>query len=85
MFELIKALEITTSMLFNLVFANNFILCLFCFFLVIDLYFLICAVIVQILNLIAELAIHIRILNKEPKAEIDTVTIEAKIRVFNII
>ena len=71
-------------MLFNLVFANNFILCLFCFFLVIDLYFLTRAVIVQILNLIAELAIHIRIPNKEAKAETDTVTIEAKIRVCSI-
>ena len=80
----IKALEITTSMLFNLVFADTFILCLFCFFLVIDLYFLIRAVIEQILNLIAELAIHIRIPNKETKAEIDTVTTEAKIRECSI-
>ena len=43
-------------MLFNLDFANNAILsCLFFFFLIIDLYFLIPAAIAQIFNPIAEL------------------------------
>ena len=50
-FESIKALEIKTSMLFNLNLANNTILsCFFFFFLIIDLYFLIPAVIAQVPN-----------------------------------
>ena len=40
-FESIKALEIKMSILFNLDFANNTILCFFLFFLIIDLSFLI--------------------------------------------
>ena len=48
MTESIKSLEIKTFMLFNLDFANNtFLSCLFFFFLIIDLYFLIAEVIVQ--------------------------------------
>ena len=52
MFESIKALEIKTSLQFNLDFANNTILlCLFFFFLIIiNLYFLIPAVIAQTIN-----------------------------------
>ena len=48
---MIKALEIKTSMLFNLDFANNTTLScfFFIFLLIIDLYFLIPAVIAQIL------------------------------------
>ena len=50
-----KALEIKTSMLFNLDFANNTILsCFLFFFLIIDLYFLIPAGIALIFNSIAE-------------------------------
>ena len=57
-FELIKALEIKNSMLFNLNFAANTIAsCFFSFFLIIELYFLIYAVIEQVFNLIAKLVI----------------------------
>ena len=64
--ESIKVLEIKTSMLFNLDFANNTILsCFFFFFFTIDLYFLVPAVIAQIFNLIADLAVHIGIPIKE--------------------
>ena len=56
-------------MLFNLDFANNTILsCFFFFFLIIDLYFLIPAVILQIFNHIAEATTPIRIPSKEAKA-----------------
>ena len=87
---MIKALEIKTSMLFNLNFANNTILsCVFFFFLIIDLYFFIQAVIVQILlkiNPIEKLVIPIGILIKEEKTEIEIhpVTVEAKIRKCSI-
>ena len=53
-------------MLFNLDFANSNILSCY-FFLIIDLYFLIIAVIAQFLNPIAELVIPIGIPTKEPK------------------
>ena len=57
-FESIKALEIRNSMLFNLGFANNIILsCFFFFLLIIDLHFIIPAVIAQSFNPIAELVI----------------------------
>ena len=77
-----KALEIKTSMIFNLDFANNTILsCFFFFFIVINLCFLIPAVITQIFNPTAELIIPIGILSKEAKAEMETlsVIVEAKI------
>ena len=79
----IKALEIKTSMLLNLDFTNNTILsCVFFFFLIIDLYFLILAVIAQTFNPIAELVIPIGITTKEAKAETEThpVIIEPKTR-----
>ena len=67
-----KVLEIKTSMLFNSDFANNTILsCFFFFFLIIDLYFSIHAVIVHIFNSIAELVIPIGKPTKEAKAEIE--------------
>ena len=81
-FESIKALEIKTTMRFNLVVANDNILsCFFFLFLIVDLCFLILAVITQILNPIAELVIFIRIPTKEAKAEMEThpVTVEIKI------
>ena len=54
-FESAKALEIKTSMLLNLDFANNTILpCFFFFFLIIDLYFLIPAVITQFFIAVAD-------------------------------
>ena len=59
-------------MLFNFDFANDVILsCFFLFFLIIDLYFLIPAVITQIFIPIAELVIPIGILTKEAEAEIE--------------
>ena len=66
-------------MLFNLDFANNTILsCFFFFFLIIDLYFLIPAVITQIFNPIAAVTIPIKIPTKEAKLEMEThpVTVE---------
>ena len=60
-------------MLFNLDSANKPILsCFYFFFLIIDLYLLILAIIAQILNPIAELVMSTRILTKEAKAEIET-------------
>ena len=79
----IEELEIKTSILFNLDFAKNTIFsCLFFFFLIIDLYFLIPAVIAQIVNPVAELIIPIGIPKKEAKAEIEInpVVVEAQIR-----
>ena len=70
-------------MLLNLDFANNTILsCFFFFLLIIDLYFLIAAVIAQIFNQIAELVIPIGTPTKEQKAEMEIhpVIIEPKIR-----
>ena len=59
-------------MLFNLDFANNTILSyFFFFFLFIDVYFLISAVITQIFNPILELVIPIGIPTKEAKAEME--------------
>ena len=55
-------------MLFNLGFAYDIILsCFFLFFLFIDLYFLILAVIRQIFNPVVELVITIRIPTEEAK------------------
>ena len=60
-------------MIFNLDFANNTILsCVFFFFLIIDLFFLIPAVITQIFNPIAELAIPIGAPTKKAKVETET-------------
>ena len=82
---MIKALEIKTSMLFNLDFANNIILLCF-FFLIIDLYFLIPAAIAHIFNPIAELVIPLGVPIREAKAEIEIhlVNVEAKIRKSSI-
>ena len=60
-------------MLFNLDFADNTILsCFLFFFLSIDLYFLIPAVIAQISDHTTELLIPIKIPTKEVKAEMET-------------
>ena len=87
--ESIKALEIKTSMLFNLDFDNKTILsCFFFFFLRIDLCFLIPAAIVQTFNPIAELVIPIKISIREAKVEIEVhpVIVETKKKeVLNII
>ena len=72
MFELIKALEIKTSVPFNLDFGNNTILlCFVFFFLIIDLYILIPAVIAQIFDSVAEFVIPIGIPSKETKTGIE--------------
>ena len=69
-------------MLFNLDFANNTILsCFFFFFLIIDLYFLIPAVIAQIFNPIAELVLPKGIQSIEVKSETEM----HPVVVFNII
>ena len=70
-------------MLFNLGFVNSTIFSYFFFFcLIIDLQFLIPAVVAEIFNSIAELVISVGITSKEAKKEmkIDSVTAEAKIR-----
>ena len=70
-------------MIFNLFFVNNLILPWFLLlFLIIDLRFLIPAVIAQIFNPTAELAIPAGILTKEakPEIEIHPVTVEVKSR-----
>ena len=76
----VTALEIKTSMLFNLRFPNS-TTCFFLFFLIAGLYFFIIAAFAQIFNPTAELAISIGITNKEAKAEIETnsLTVETKI------
>ena len=81
-FDSIKTLEIKTSILINLDFANNIcnfimLVLLFlnplCFYFLIsfDLHFWIPAVITQIVNLIVELAIRMRIPTKEAKVELE--------------
>ena len=68
-----SSLEVKTSVLFNLDFVNDTIfLCFFLFFLIINLQLLIPAVITQMFDQIAELAILIRIPTKGAKAEIET-------------
>ena len=68
-----KALDIKTSIIFHFGFPNSTILsCFFLFFVIIDLYFLILAVIAQIFNPISELVIPIGIPMKEAKAETET-------------
>ena len=77
--ESIKELEIKTSMLFDIAFANNIILsCFFFFFLIIDLYFFNPATIAQIFITTAELVMPTRISTKEAKTEIEThaITVE---------
>ena len=69
-------------MLLNLDFANNTILlCFFFFFLIIDLYFLIPAVITQIFNPIVEPAILIGIPTKEGQAEMETIPVIVEITI----
>ena len=66
----------------KLVFANNaFLSCFFLFFLIIDLYFLILAIIAQRFSPIIELIIPLEISIKEAKGEMEmhTVTEKAKL------
>ena len=84
---MIKVLELKTSRLFDLDFANNTILSWFFFiFLINDLGFLIPAIIANKYNILVELVIPIRIPIKEVKAEIKrhAVIAEAKIRKCSI-
>ena len=72
-------------MLCNLDFdSNTMLLCFFLFLLIIDLYFLIPAAIVQIFNPIAELVIHIGIPSKEAKSEIE-IHPESRIKLFMLL
>ena len=67
-YESLKASEIKTSMLLNLFLANN--TTFWCFSLIIDLCFLIPAIITQIFSPTAELVIPTRLSKAEPKVEI---------------
>ena len=83
---MIKDLEIRTSIVFNLSFTNSTILsCFFFFFFIIDLYFLISAVIAQMFIPTAELVIPTGISTNEANAEIETqpVTVQARINKFS--
>ena len=72
-------LEINTSTLFSLVFANNTILsCSFFFFLIINLQFLIAAVTTQIFILTTEIALPTGIPTKEVKAGMKSYHIKLK-------
>ena len=76
-----KSLEIKTSVVFNLVFANSTIFSRFFFsFLIIELCFLIPAVIKQIFIAAAELSIPTGMPTKGEKAQIEThpVSVETK-------
>ena len=81
-FKATKALEIKTFMLLNLYLLTILFYHASFFFLIIDLYFLIPAAILQIFKPIAEFVIPIEIPSKEAKVEIEiySVTAEAKIR-----
>ena len=69
-------------MLFDLYLTNNTILsCFFLFLLIIELYFLISAVITQTFNPIVELAVPTGILVTEAKAEMETDTVILKIAI----
>ena len=70
----IKAVEIKTLIVFNLVFANNILSCFSVFFMIIDLYFLIHAMISQVFISTTELAIPIGTPTNEANAETDHIT-----------
>ena len=66
--ERIKTLELKTSVLINL----DFFIMILPFFLIINLYILIAAVITQIFNSVVELVIPIVIPTKKAKSEMET-------------
>ena len=81
-----KALEIRTSIVFNLSFpSTNILSCFFFFFFIIDLYFLIPAMIAQMFNPTTELVILTGTQTNEANAEIETqpVTVETKISKYS--
>ena len=65
----------------NLVFANSTILSCFFFFLIINLDFLIRAVIAQIINFTAELVTHIGMPTKGAKTEIEAHPVGTKAKI----
>ena len=79
--------EIKTSMVFSLVFANKiFLSCFFFSLLIIDLYFLIPAVVAQIFYPTAEQVMLTRISTKKGKTEMEIhpVTAETKVSKYSI-
>ena len=80
-----KKLEIRTLNYFEISFPGNTILSCFFFFFIIDLYFLILAVIAQIFNSTAKLVIPTGTQTNETNAEIESqpVIFEAKISKFS--
>ena len=73
------------SIVFNLSFASNTILsCFFLFFLIIDVYFLIPAIIAPISNPTAELVIPTGIPNSKKKAEIGRHPVTTEIKKKNV-
>ena len=76
-----KVLEIKTSTLFNFDCANDNILSIFFFFLIIDLYFHIPEVFTQIFSTIAELAIPTGIPTKETKTEMEARPVSVEINI----
>ena len=75
-FESIKAFEIETSVLVDLVFANKAILsCFFFFFLILDIYFLILAATAQILSPIYLSSIYFNIKQKSKSRNKETFNI----------
>ena len=82
MYESTEALEILTSIVLNLAFPYNTILpCFFVFFLIIDLYFLIPAVITQIFTVAAELAIPTGTPTNEASEEIEAQLVTVEVRI----
>ena len=72
-----------TSVVFNLVFANNTILsCFFFFFLMIELYILISAVIAQTFDSTAELAMPTKTPISEANTEVETQLLKAESKII---
>ena len=80
-YELIKALEIKTFIVFVLVFAYYTILSRFFFFSIISLYFSIPAIIRQIFNPTSELESFLGTPTKETKVEVKTYPVPAKTKI----
>ena len=83
-FESIKALEIKMSTVSNLVFASNTILsCFFFFFVTIDLYFLIPAIIMKVVIVAVEPEIPTGLPTKEEKLEMETHPVTVGVKLSN--
>ena len=82
LYESIKALEIRTSIVFNLTFPNNTVLsCFFFFLFIIYLYFLISAVIAQMFIPTSELVIPTGTQINEANEEIEMQPVTAEDRI----